>query len=158
MAAKIVVHGGAGFWRRDVKEAVVGVRNSAVAGARILEKDGGALDAVDAAVTAMEDNPIFNAGKGSALTWIGTVEMDAAIMDGRNLSAGAVALVREVKNPVELARIVMENTDHVLIAGGMADRLGKTFHLPSINPITPRRQRMLIAAKKKIVRVESICL
>jgi beta-aspartyl-peptidase (threonine type) len=149
MVAKIVVHGGAGFWRRDVKQAVVGVRNSAIAGARILENDGLALDAVDAAVTVMEDDPIFNAGMGSALTWIGTVEMDAAIMDGRTLSAGAVALVREVKNPVELARIVMENTDHVLVAGAMADRLAKAYHLPSINPVTPRRQQMLLEAKRK---------
>jgi beta-aspartyl-peptidase (threonine type) len=149
MVAKIVVHGGAGFWRQDVKRAVIGVRNSAAAGARILESDGRAIDAVDAAVTVMEDDPIFNAGMGSALTWIGTVEMDAAIMDGRTLSAGAVALVHETKNPVELARIVMENTDHVLLAGAMADKLAKTYHLPSINPITARRLRMLLAAKKK---------
>jgi beta-aspartyl-peptidase (threonine type) len=149
MVAKIVVHGGAGFWRRDVKQAVVGVRNSAIAGARILGNNGLALDAVDAAVTVMEDDPIFNAGMGSALTSIGTVEMDAAIMDGRTLSAGAVALVREVKNPVELARIVMENTDHVLVAGAMADRLAKAFHLPSINPVTSRRQQMLLEAKRK---------
>jgi beta-aspartyl-peptidase (threonine type) len=150
MVAKIVVHGGAGFWKRDIKRAVVGVRNSAEAGARILVVDGSALDAVDAAVSAMEDDPIFNAGRGSALTWIGTVEMDAAIMDGRTLSAGAVALVHEIKNPIELARIVMENTDHVLLAGATAEKLAKTFHLPSANPITERRRQMFLTAKKKL--------
>ena len=152
MVAKIVVHGGAGFWKRDIKQAVLGVRNSAEAGARILAIDGSALDAVDAAVSTMEDNPIFNAGRGSSLTWIGTVEMDAAIMDGRTLSAGAVALIHETKNPIELARIVMENTDHVLLAGATAEKLGKAFHLPTINPVTPRRQRMLLAAKKNLHR------
>jgi beta-aspartyl-peptidase (threonine type) len=150
MVAKIVVHGGAGFWKRDIKRAVVGVRKSAEAGARMLAADGYALDAVDAAVSAMEDDPIFNAGKGSALTWIGTVEMDAAIMDGRTLSAGAVALVHEIKNPIELARIVMENTDHVLLAGATAEKLAKAFHLPSTSPITARRQQMFLRAKKNL--------
>jgi beta-aspartyl-peptidase (threonine type) len=78
-----------------------------------------ALDAVEAAVVTMEDKPTFNAGRGSSLTFSGTVEMDAAIMDGKNLSAGAVALLRDVENPVRLARIVMEKT-LVLIAGGTA--------------------------------------
>jgi len=85
-----------------------------------LAQGGSALDAVEAAVSVMENDPVFNAGKGSSLTFIGTVEMDAAIMDGRNLSAGAVALVRSIKNPVHLARLVMENTDHVLLAGRSA--------------------------------------
>jgi beta-aspartyl-peptidase (threonine type) len=148
MIAKIIVHGGAGFWKRDIRQAVVGVGNSAEAGRMTLARGGSALDAVEAAVSVMEDDPIFNAGKGSALTWIGTVEMDAAIMDGRNLSAGAVALVHETKNPVQLARIVMEKTDHVLLAGSTAEKLAKAFNLPSTNPITARRQRMLREAKK----------
>jgi beta-aspartyl-peptidase (threonine type) len=96
----------------------------------------------------MENDPVFNAGKGSSLTFIGTVEMDAAIMDGRDLSAGAVALVRSVKNPVRLARLVMENTDHVLLAGRSAERLAKAFSLPSANPITQERRRMLLKFKK----------
>jgi beta-aspartyl-peptidase (threonine type) len=96
----------------------------------------------------MEDDPIFNAGRGSALTCIGTVEMDAAIMDGRTLSAGAVALVRSTKNPIRLARTVMQNTDHVLIAGRTAEKLAKAFHLSSTNQITARRRRALASLKK----------
>jgi beta-aspartyl-peptidase (threonine type) len=144
---KLVVHGGAGFWRSDIKMARIGVENSAREGSRVLAKGGSALDAVEAAVMVMEDNPIFNAGKGSALTSSGTVEMDAGIMDGRQLSAGAVSLVRRVKNPIHLARIVMENTDHVLIAGKSAERLAAAFNLPTTNPVTTRRRRALQQAK-----------
>jgi beta-aspartyl-peptidase (threonine type) len=96
----------------------------------------------------MEDDPIFNAGKGSALTCLGTVEMDAAIMDGEQLSAGAVALVRRVKNPIRLARIVMENTDHVLLAGEAAEKLARIFRLPSTNPVTAKRRRALARARR----------
>jgi len=148
MPAKIIVHGGAGFWKRDIRAAVKGVRNSAESGKKILAAGGSAMDAVEAAVSVMEDDPLFNAGKGSALTRIGTVEMDAAIMNGKDLSAGAVALLHRTKNPVQLARLVMENTSHVLLVGATAERLGKAFHLPTTNPITARRQRMLREAKR----------
>ena len=148
---RIVVHGGAGFWRRDIKLAREGVENAAEEGMRVLVGGGGALEAVEAAVIAMENDPMFNAGKGSALTCVGTVEMDAGIMDGRDLSAGAVALVRRVKNPVRLARIVMDNTDHVLIAGLTAERLGKAFHLASTNPITDRRRQALARTRRAAV-------
>jgi len=149
------VHGGAGFWRSDVRIARVGVQKAAQEGSRLLASGGSALDAVERAVSVMEDDPIFNAGRGSALTFIGTVEMDAAIMDGGQLSAGAVAMVRRVKNPVQLARLVMENTDHVLLAGPTAERLAKAFHLPSINPMTPKRLGALrkmkaLSAKGKV--------
>lgn len=147
MPAKIIVHGGAGFWKRDIRQAVIGVRNSAESGRKILSSGGSALDAVEAAVTVMEDDPLFNAGKGSALTTVGTVEMDAAIMNGKDLSAGAVALLHKTKNPVQLARLVMENTSHVLLAGASAEKLAKTFHLPTTNPVTARRKRMLREAK-----------
>ena len=149
MDARIAVHGGAGFWRRDIKLGREGVKKAASAGSSILADGGCALDAVEAAVSVMEDDPIFNAGIGSALTRVGTVEMDAAIMDGRDLSAGAVALIRNTKNPIHLARIVMQNTDHVLIAGQTAERLGKAFHLPAANPITARRLKAFNQIKKK---------
>ena len=142
------MHGGAGFWRSDIRLARVGVEKAAREGCRVLSNGGCALDAVEAAVSAMEDDPIFNAGTGSALTCLGTVEMDAAIMDGRNLSAGAVTLVRRVKNPVRLARVVMENTDHVLLAGLTPERLATAFHLPSSNPVTAKRRRSLAKAKR----------
>jgi beta-aspartyl-peptidase (threonine type) len=106
------------------------------------------VDAVEKAVSVMEDDAVFNAGRGSSLTMKGNVEMDAAIMDGRELSAGAVALVRTVKNPVRLARLIMEKTDHVLLAGEGAERLAKMFSLPTANPITPQRRREFIELRK----------
>ena len=145
---KIIVHGGAGFWRSDIKVAKIGVEKAAREGLRALSNGRSALDAVEAAVMTMEDDPIFNAGKGSALTYLGTIEMDAGIMDGRDLSAGAVALVRRVKNPIRLARIVMENTDHVLLAGTTAERLAKNFRLPSANPITAKRRQAWVSARR----------
>lgn len=148
-ASKIIVHGGAGFWKSDIRSALIGVRRAASFGSKVLVEMGSALDAVEAAVSAMEDDPVFNAGKGSSLTFTGTVEMDAAIMDGADLSAGAVALVRKVKNPVQLARLVMEKTDHVLLAGPTAERLAKVYSLPVAHPITPRRRRMLLRMKRR---------
>jgi beta-aspartyl-peptidase (threonine type) len=146
--SRIIVHGGAGFWKRDIRKALIGVRRAATVGADALSAGGSALDAVEAAVSAMEDDSIFNAGKGSALTISGTVEMDAAIMDGIDLSAGAVALVRKVKNPVRLARLVMEKTDHVFVAGQTAEKLARAYSLPLTDPITPRRRRMLLEMMK----------
>jgi len=148
MIARIVVHGGAGFWKKDIARAVLGVSAAAAAGVEILRSGGSALDAVESAVMTMEDNPLFNAGRGSSLTSAGTVEMDAAVMDGSDLSAGAVALVRSVKNPVRLARIVMEKTDHVLLAGEKAEELATAFSLPFANPVTARRRRLLMKLKK----------
>ena len=148
MSPRILVHGGAGFWRTDIRRAVVGVRSAASAGSKILIAGGSAIDAVEAAVSAMEDDPTFNAGKGSSLTFAGTIEMDAAIMDGRDLSAGAVALIRKVKNPIQLARLVMENTDHVLLAGRTAENLAKAYSLPMANPITLKKRRQFIRMKR----------
>ncbi len=148
MLGKIVVHGGAGFWQQYMGQGLKGVSKSASVGAEILRRDGSALDAVEAAVCVLEDNPVFNAGKGSAFTVNGTVQMDAGIMDGRDLSAGAVALVQSVKNPVHLARLVMEKTDHVLLAGESAERLGKSFSLPRMDPVTAARRKLFIELKK----------
>lgn len=91
----------------------------------------------------MEDNPIFNAGTGSTLTIEGEVENDAAIMDGKFLQGGGVAIVKGVRNPVRLARLVMERTDHVLIGGSGAEKLARAFKLPKANPRVPRRVRAL---------------
>ena len=149
MIGKIVVHGGAGIWQKDVRRGLIGVRNAAAAGTRILKRGGSALDAVEAAVIVMEDDPVFNAGKGCSLTLAGTIEMDAAIMDGRDLSAGAVALLRTVKNPVHLARLVMEKTDHVLLGGEEAERLARALSLPRRNPMTAERRRRYLMFKKE---------
>jgi beta-aspartyl-peptidase (threonine type) len=139
----IIVHGGAGFWGRTVRKGVLGVRNAASSGAEILSNGGAALDAVMIAVKVMEDDPVFNAGLGASLTVRGTAELDASIMDGRDLSAGAVALVRNVKNPVQLARLVMERSDHVVLSGATAEKLAEIFHMPKRNPVTKERQTML---------------
>jgi len=149
LTAVIVVHGGAGFLGQYRRRGRDGVIAAAKSGSDCLKKGRTALDAVESAVTVMEDNEIFNAGRGSALTYLGTVEMDASIMDGKSLSAGAVALVHNVKNPIRLARLVMEKTDHVLIAGDSAEQLARGFSLPKCNPITERRRRMYLRLKKE---------
>jgi beta-aspartyl-peptidase (threonine type) len=144
----IVVHGGAGFRRRYIKRGVKGVSTSASEGLEVLRRGGSALDAVEASVCVLEDDLVFNAGKGSALNANGDVEMDAAIMDGRDLSAGAVALIKSTRNPVRLARLVMEKTDHILLAGKDAERLAEIFKLPKTDPITSARRRLFLQLKK----------
>ena len=99
------------------------MRRAADTGFRILSQGGSALDAVEGAVVSLEDNPLFNAGTGSTLNLLGDIETDAGIMDGRTLRGGAVALLRGIRNPIKAARVVMEKTDHVLIAGNPARKL-----------------------------------
>jgi len=136
----IVLHGGAGNWpTRLHKSALDGVRKAADLGYKILLEEGSALDAVEAAVVSMEDNPIFNAGTGSTLNLLGEIETDAAIMDGRTLRGGGVALLRNIRNPIRAARIVMEETDHVLIAGRAAEKLAVENGLRRGNLRVPRR-------------------
>ena len=123
----LAIHGGAGTILRSAMtpelemEYRSGLENALRAGWGILENGGTSLDAVEAAVVSLEDCPLFNAGRGSVFTHEGKIEMDAAIMDGSHLKAGAVAFVRNVKNPVKLARLVMERSEHVLLAGDGAD-------------------------------------
>src|SRR5580765_3863710 len=92
------------------QEYRAGIENALRAGREILQSGGSSLDAVEAAVRVLEDDPHFNAGKGSVFTSAGTIEMDAAIMDGKTLAAGAVASLKHIKNPVSLARLVMEKS------------------------------------------------
>ena len=123
----LAVHGGAGTIERSQmtpeqeREYRAGIKNALRAGSSILEKGGGALDAVEAAVRVLEDDPHFNAGKGSVFTSAGTNEMDAAVMDGNTQRAGAVATVQRVRNPIVLARAVMEKSKHVLLVGAGAE-------------------------------------
>ena len=95
------------------------------AGWNILENGGSSLDAVEAAVCSLEDFPLFNAGRGAVFTHEGKVELDAAIMDGHALKAGAVTFVKNIKNPVKLARLIMENTEHILLAGEGANQFAE---------------------------------
>jgi beta-aspartyl-peptidase (threonine type) len=124
----IVIHGGAGTivpedMTPELEEAYKeGLNDALEAGYAVLEKGGSAINAVKAAIVTLEDNILFNAGKGSVFTKRGVQEMDAAIMDGRTLAAGAVAGVRNVRNPIELAAEVMLNSNHVFLSGkGAAD-------------------------------------
>ena len=136
----IVVHGGAGDWPRSLhRSALAGVEKAANIGFEILAQGGTSLETVERAVVSMEDNPIFNAGKGSALNLLGEVEDDAAIMDGRYLRGGAVALLGGIKNPVRVARIVMEKTNHVLIAGESARKLALDAGVPRASLKVPSR-------------------
>jgi len=119
----IVVHGGAGEWAIERHEAArAGVRRAAVAGHAILEAGGSALDAAVAAVRVLEDDPEFNAGIGSALTRDGTVETDAAVMDGATQRAGAVGAVPDLGCAIALARAVLDAGEHVLLVGPAAWR------------------------------------
>jgi beta-aspartyl-peptidase (threonine type) len=124
----MAIHGGAGALRHTLSPQDEAQYRSSLeaaldAGYRVLERRGSALDAVVTAVRILEDDPIFNAGRGAVLTRDGSAELDAAVMDGRSLRAGAVAAVRHVKNPVELARCVMEKSSHVLLVGPGAEEL-----------------------------------
>lgn len=119
----LAIHGGAGTILKSAMtpeleaEYCGGLEAALKAGWAVLDRGGSALDAVEEAVTSLEDFPLFNAGRGSVFNHEGKNEMDAAIMDGSRLKAGAVAFVRNVKNPIKLARLVMERTEHVLLAG-----------------------------------------
>lgn len=124
----LAIHGGAGTILRSQMtpeleaEYRSGLEAGLKAGWDVLSKGGSSLDAVEAAVVSLEDFPLFNAGRGSVFTHEGKNEMDAAIMDGSVLKAGAVAFVRNVRNPIKLARLVMEKTEHVLLAGEGANQ------------------------------------
>jgi beta-aspartyl-peptidase (threonine type) len=119
----LIVHGGAWTIPEAAKEDCrAGCRRALEAGWRILRRGGSALDAVEAAIVELEDDPVFDAGVGSHLTRDGQVELDAIIMDGASLNAGAVASVQRVKNPIRLARKVMESSEHLMLVGAGAER------------------------------------
>ncbi|HVG40989.1 MAG TPA: isoaspartyl peptidase/L-asparaginase, partial [Chitinophagaceae bacterium] len=129
----IVIHGGAGPDSEHIKQNMdgykKGLQEAASAGYRVLKEGGSALDAVEEAVNYLEDNPLFNAGRGSSLNENAEVEMDASIMNGKDLKSGAVAIVRNIKNPVTLARAVMEKTKHIYLGDKGALEFGKKIGL-----------------------------
>lgn len=136
----IVVHGGAGAMSKEKmtpeldKQYREGLQAALDAGIRVLSSGGTALDAVEKAVNVMEDNPLFNAGKGAVFTHEGINELDAAIMDGSNLAAGAIACVTDIKNPVSAARRVMTNSKHVLLTGKGASEFAREQGLEMVPP------------------------
>jgi beta-aspartyl-peptidase (threonine type) len=127
----IVIHGGAGGISRESitpeldKEFRAGLQVALATGKKILADGGSALDAVEQTIRTMEDNPLFNAGKGAVFAHDGKNELDAAIMDGSNLAAGAIAGVTDIKNPISAARRVMTNSAHVLLTGAGASQFAK---------------------------------
>ncbi len=149
----IVVHGGAGEWPRNRRaKGLSGVRRAAKTGFKVLRSGRSSLDAVESAVVSMEDDPVFNAGTGSTLNLLGEVETDAALMDGRKLEGAGVALVRGVKNPIRLARVVMDQTDHALIAGYGAERIAAVYGLPTADLTVKTRVN---AWRRQLLNLES---
>jgi len=135
----IVIHGGAGSMNPDMDESskqayLNSLTNALKIGKKILGDGGGSLDAVEQVVRFLEDDSLFNAGRGAVFTSAGTNELDASIMDGRDLSSGAVAGVSIIKNPISLARLVKEQTPHVLFAGKGADQLGIDLGVEIVDP------------------------
>ena len=141
MPIALIAHGGAGNWRPGSEEdAVEAMRAAVEAGRAILRAAGSALDAVCATVVALEDNPIFNAGTGAVLNFDGYCELDASVMESRESRVGAVCALQRVKNPVLVARKVMEETDHVMLAGEGALRFARVMGFPDHDPVTPQRE------------------
>jgi len=135
----IVLHGGAGSMDPNMEESskqtyLSSLTDALNIGKEILENGGSSLDAVEQVVRFLEDDSLFNAGRGAVFTSEGKNELDASIMDGRDLSSGAVAGVTVIKNPVSLARLVMEKTPHVLFAGKGADELGMRLGVDIVEP------------------------
>ncbi|WP_375422652.1 isoaspartyl peptidase/L-asparaginase family protein [uncultured Sphingomonas sp.] len=158
MAWTLLIHGGCGiFDRKTISPATdVGVRaalNRALdAGAGVLAGAGSAVDAVEAAIRVLEDDSHFNAGRGAALTYDGIAELDAAIVDGRTRAAGAVAGTTRTRNPVALARAVMERSAHVFLAGVGADDFGAANDVEQVTDdwhVIPERRDQLAALKAR---------
>ena len=152
----LVIHGGAGAPARSEltaqKEAAVRAELTKAlrAGFAVISKGGTALDAVTAPIVILEDSPLFNAGRGAALNAEGKAELDAAIMEGNTLRAGAVAGLHRVRNPIRLARAVMEQSPHVMMIGDGAEQFGRSVGIEMVDPswfITPERQRDLEKVK-----------
>jgi isoaspartyl peptidase/L-asparaginase-like protein (Ntn-hydrolase superfamily) len=156
----LAIHGGAGtITRRELtprreREYRAGLAAALQHGYAVLDDGGSSMDAVTAAVVALEDSPLFNAGRGATLNAAGEHELDASVMDGASRKAGAVAGVRRVRNPVLAARAVMDGTAHVLLVGAAADRYAGSAGLPLMPPryfSTPERARALRRARARAI-------
>lgn len=153
----LVIHGGAGYVPEDIPEElrnkyIAGLERALETGEKILKAGGKSLDAVEAVVKVLEDDSLFNAGKGAVLNSDGIAQLDAAIMDGKTLMAGAVAAVEHIKNPIAAARIVMEKTSHVMMTGVGAEKVAELNGLVPVSAdyfITGQRQKIWKDAKSK---------
>ena len=157
MKIRMVIHGGAGtIERRNMTAANeeahrVGLEKALQAGYDVLKKNGSSLDAVEAAIRVLEDNPLFNAGKGAVFTHQGTNELDSSIMDGKSLNAGAVAGVKHIRNPILLARAVMNKSPHVMLDGEGAEAFAKQMGMQFVDQkyfYTEERWQALQKVKK----------
>ncbi|MFQ5753989.1 MAG: isoaspartyl peptidase/L-asparaginase family protein, partial [bacterium] len=135
----LVIHGGAGTILKKNMTAELEqqyrdkLNEALLAGYEILKNDGNSLDAVEAAIRILEDSPLFNAGKGAVFTSDGTNELDASIMDGKTLNAGAVSGLKHIKNPIKLARLVMEKSPHVMLVGSGAEQFAAQYNLERVS-------------------------
>ncbi len=155
----IAIHGGAGTIKKEnftpEKEAAYRAKleQATNAGYAILEAGGSSLDAINKAVNVLENSPLFNAGLGAVYTYDGAHELDASIMDGKTKNAGAVAGVKHIQNPINLARLVMTNSVHVMLSGAGAEEFALEQQIPLINNShfdTERRYKALLKAKAKL--------
>lgn len=154
----VVVHGGAGVIERKTmtpeaeKDYRAGIEEAIQAAGKVLDSGGSSLDAVEAAIRLLEDNPLFNAGRGAVFAADGTNQLDAAIMDGKTMTAGAVADVQRTRHPISLARAVMEKSPHVMLIGAGADAFAASVHLEQVPPsffFTERRWESLVDELKR---------
>ena len=154
----LVLHGGAGVIERSsmTPEAEAGyragIKEALDAAAAVLDKGGSSLDAVETGIKLLEDNPLFNAGRGAVFAADGTNQLDASIMDGKTMQAGAVADVQRTRHPISLARAVMEQSPHVFLVGAGADAFAAHVHLEQVPPsffFTEHRWQQLVEDLKK---------
>jgi beta-aspartyl-peptidase (threonine type) len=160
-AYALAIHGGAAVLNQAEMNSArekgyrEGLSAALAAGETVLQATGSALDAVQAAVIALEDDPLFNAGKGAALNALGAAELDAAIMDGATLRVGAVTQIHRVRNPIGLARAILEESAHVFLAGDGAEAYAREHGLAMVSPdyfIVDHRQKHLAAVKAQLAR------
>jgi beta-aspartyl-peptidase (threonine type) len=154
----LVLHGGAGVIERATMDPKMeaayraSIKQAAEAAAKVLDGGGSSVDAVEVAIQILEDDPLFNAGRGAVFTADGKNELDAAIMDGATLKAGAVAGVTRTRHPISLARAVMEKSPHVMLIGAGADAFAAQVGLEQVDPsffFTERRWQSLLKQLKK---------
>jgi beta-aspartyl-peptidase (threonine type) len=164
----LAIHGGAGTILRSLmtseleREYRDGLETALKVGWEILKKGGNALDTVEQTVCSLEDFPLFNAGRGSVFTHEGKNEMDASIMDGRRLRAGAIGFVKNIKNPIKLARLVMDRTPHVFLAGAGADQFAREMGVEMADDTyfftEHRYQQLLHAREEGVVQLDHVDL
>jgi len=159
----LAIHGGAGNIKREnispekEKEYLQKLDEALQKGYSILESGGSAIDAVNSVINILEDSPLFNAGKGAVLTEKGEAELDASIMNGKDLSAGAVAGLKHIKNPINLARLIMEKSPHVLLISDGAEEFAKQNNLEFVDNkyfVTEERWNQFLKAKEKLKKDE----